>query len=340
LKKDTKTVIGLIRKQWFIFAITAAFACVIIDTSGTLSQLGILLKEHHGPRATMWIIFFISGMMLDMGQVEKGMKDIKATLAALVMIFIFAPVLALLISLIPMETGILIGLFLTAVMPTTLSSGIVMTGTAGGNMAHALFITVLANFLCIVTIPVTLSVLLAPMGAAVSITLDRQAIMTTLVVLVLLPLILGMVVGRQTGISTEKKASLQLINQWLIVGVVFIAASGARVVFVKNTGAVMAIIPMIIGFHALLLGGSFLISKLFSIGRGRRESVIFMGSQKTLALSVILQVSLFPQYGTALLVCVLHHVFHLIMDGYLSIRLGDQSCPSESTQFLKYHKDG
>jgi len=333
LGKRIQTVVKIIRKQWFIFAIIAAFASVIIDDSGTLSQLGIFIKEHHGPRIIMWIIFFISGMMLDMEQVEKGMKDIKATLAALVVIFVFAPLGALLISLVPMETGILIGLFLTAVMPTTLSSGIVMTGTAGGNMAHALFITVLANFLCIVTIPVTLSVLLAPMGTAVSITLDRQAIMTTLIVLVLLPLILGMVVGRRAEISTERNASLQLINQWLIVGVVFIAASGARMVFVKNSGAVVAIIPMVMGFHALLLTASFLTSRLFSIGRGRRESVIFMGSQKTLALSVILQVSLFPQYGTALLVCVLHHIFHLIMDGYLSTRLGDQSCPVKVLSF-------
>jgi len=30
-----------------------------------------------------------------------------------------------------------------------------------------------------------------------------------------------------------------------------------------------------------------------------------------------LQMSLFPSYGIALLVCVLHHIVHLIMDGYL-----------------------
>jgi len=315
-------MVETIRKQWFILAIITAFASVIIDDSDTLSQLGIFIKEHKAPQFTMWIIFFISGMMLDMGQVEKGMKDIKATLAALVVIFVFAPMGAFFISLVPMQTGILIGLFLTAVMPTTLSSGIVMTGTAGGNMAHALFITLIANFLCIVTIPVTLSALLSPMGASVSVSLDRQAIMTTLLSLVLLPLIIGMVVGKWAQMSTKKKAYLQLINQWLIVGIVFIAASGARMIFVKNSTAVVAIIPLVIGFHALLLVISFLISRLFSIGRGRRESVIFMGSQKTLALSVILQVSLFPQYGTALLVCVLHHIFHLIIDGYLSTRQG------------------
>jgi sodium/bile acid cotransporter 7 len=46
-----------------------------------------------------------------------------------------------------------------------------------------------------------------------------------------------------------------------------------------------------------------------------------MGAQKTLPLSIILQVSLFPQYTVALLVCVLHHIVHLIMDGYIVERM-------------------
>jgi sodium/bile acid cotransporter 7 len=60
-----------------------------------------------------------------------------------------------------------------------------------------------------------------------------------------------------------------------------------------------------------------LFTVLLKLGKGRRESVIFMGGQKTLPLSVILQMSLFPQYGIALVVCVMHHMVHLLMDGYL-----------------------
>jgi sodium/bile acid cotransporter 7 len=39
---------------------------------------------------------------------------------------------------------------------------------------------------------------------------------------------------------------------------------------------------------------------------------------KTLTLSIILQVSLFPQYGIVLGYCVLHHIIHMMMDGYLA----------------------
>ena len=60
---------------------------------------------------------------------------------------------------------------------------------------------------------------------------------------------------------------------------------------------------------------------LFKVERGRRESIIFMGGQKTLALAIVLQVSLFPQYGQALVFCVVHHFIHLIMDGFVVERL-------------------
>ena len=55
-------------------------------------------------------------------------------------------------------------------MPTTLSSGVVMTGAAGGNMAQALVITIMANGLAVFTIPVVLSLLLRLIGGSARIT--------------------------------------------------------------------------------------------------------------------------------------------------------------------------
>lgn len=45
------------------------------------------------------------------------------------------PATAVLMGLASLDPGIRIGLFLVAVMRTTLSSGVVMTGAAGGNIA-------------------------------------------------------------------------------------------------------------------------------------------------------------------------------------------------------------
>ena len=80
---------------------------------------------------------------------------------------------------------------------------------------------------------------------------------------------------------------------------------------------------LVFGFHGILLIAGYGLTRLLKMEKGRRESVIFMGGQKTLPLSIILQVSLFPQYGLALVVCVLHHMIHLLMDGYLVGKLKD-----------------
>ena len=83
-------------------------------------------------------------------------------------------------------------------------------------------------------------------------------------------------------------------------------------------GLVAISVIVVLDFTGLLVAPEALwLTKVFKIAKGKRESVIFMGGQKTLALSVILQVSLFPEFGLALVFCVVHHIVHLIMDAYL-----------------------
>jgi sodium/bile acid cotransporter 7 len=82
---------------------------------------------------------------------------------------------------------------------------------------------------------------------------------------------------------------------------------------------------LVVTFHGMLLAAAGVLTHLFRISKGKRESIIFMGGQKTLPLSIILQVSLFPQYGLALVVCVMHHLTQLLMDGYLVGKLRDLS---------------
>jgi sodium/bile acid cotransporter 7 len=248
--------------------------------------------------------------------------DIKGISIALVIIFLVSPITGALFGMASLETGIKIGIFLVAVMPTTLSSGVVMTGAAGGNMAHALVITILANGLAVFTIPVALSLLLNLVGGNAVVSIDKAAIVMKLGCYVLLPLFTGLMIKFYTkSLINRFVMKLQVLNQCLVLGIVWMAMSSARGAIIDTRGSVGIIFLLVFGFHGILLSSSGLFSKILKLGRGRKESVIFMGSQKTLPLSVILQVSLFPQYGMALVVCVLHHLVHLLMDGYLVGRL-------------------
>jgi sodium/bile acid cotransporter 7 len=311
-------VYRLIKKHWFLIGLLLVFVVTVADVSETVSSVGRWLKMHRGPDVVIVLIFFFSGLILDARQIKSGILDAKGIIAALVIIFLVAPVIAALFGAIPVDTGVLIGIFLVAVMPTTLSSGVVMTGAAGGNMAQALVITILANGLAVFTIPVVLSLLLNLVGGSTVVVIDKLAIVIKLGCYVLLPLCFGLTIKLLTKSLMDRLVyRLQMLNQLLVLAIVWMAMSQAKDAIISGGSSMGIIFLLVSGFHGMLLAAAGLFAGCLKLGKGRRESVIFMGGQKTLPLSIILQVSLFPQYGLALVVCVLHHLIHLLMDGYL-----------------------
>ena len=306
-----------LKKNWFMLGLVALSVIVVLDFTGTLVAPGLWLKNHHGPDIVIVVIFILSGIALDTRQIREGLADIKGTLLALFIIFLVAPIIAYFFSLLPIETGLILGVFLVATMPTTLSSGVVMTGSAGGNMAHSLLITIIANSLAVITIPISLSFLIGGNENQV-IHIDQLSIIIKIATLVLLPLIVGIIARRL--FSAQLQPILPYTSTWNQLGIliiVWMALCGGRNAIVSSLDSIILIIIIVFFFHLCLVLSALWLTKVFKIAKGKRESVIFMGGQKTLALSVILQVSLFPEFGLALVFCVVHHIVHLIMDAYL-----------------------
>jgi len=191
-----------------------------------------------------------------------------------------------------------------------------MTGSAGGNMAHSLLITIIANSLAVITIPISLSFLIGGTEDQV-IHIDQLSIIIKIATLVLLPLIVGIIARRL--FSAQFQPILPYTSTWNQLGIltiVWMALCGGRNAIVSSLDSIIFIIIIVFCFHLCLVLSALWLTKVFKIAKGKRESVIFMGGQKTLALSVILQVSLFPEFGLALVFCVVHHIVHLIMDAY------------------------
>lgn len=307
-----------ITKYWFIMGLVLMSAVTMADRHEWTVSVGRWLKNHSGPNMVIFSIFLLSGTTLDARLLGKGLKDVNATWTALMVIFVLSPLLALACQYLPLDAQILTGLYLVAVMPSTLSSGVVMTDSAGGNMAHALFVTILANALAVFTIPVVLSFMLTTLGDHRSIEIDKVAIMLKIALLVLLPLAIGMFIQSTCrNRIAALQPNVQIINQLLILTIVWMGMCQSRATIVTSGHALLPVAALVFSFHLILVTLAVAAAKMIKIGPGRRESVIFMGGQKTLPLAVILQVSLFPDYGLALVVCVVHHIIHLMMDAYL-----------------------
>ncbi|MFO7963477.1 MAG: bile acid:sodium symporter [Desulfobacterales bacterium] len=306
------------KRHWFVIGLGLVFAATVWDFTGAVSRLGVNVKSRHGPDAAIILIFFFSGLMLNADQIRSGATDIKGLAPALALIFVITPLWAAVIGVLPVSTEIKIGIFLVASMPTTLSSGVVMTGASGGNIAHALLITISANSLSIVTIPLVLSGLLDTLGNPAEVAFEKLPIMIKIGLFVLVPLGVGIIFRRFIdSFFSRISPRLNKLNQIFVLGIVWMSLSESREAIIENHHMVGETLVVVIIFHLLALISAFLMVGGLKIGPGRRESIVFMGVQKTLPLSVILQVALFPGYGMVLVVCVLHHVTHLMIDGFL-----------------------
>ena len=312
-----------LKKYWFLAGLGLVFACTVFDPTDAIADAGRWARSVHGPDMVIFLIFLFQGFLLNPEQIRSGLTDAKATVAAMLLIFVMAPLYAAAISILPVSTGVLIGLFLVAVMPTTMSTGVVMTGAAGGNPAHALFVSVTTNAMATFTIALTLPLLLLATGKAAAVQLDSWAMIVKIAWSVLLPLMAG--IGARSAVKNVTPAlsrRLSMASQILILIIVWIGVSQAKPVLMGAWLSTAQIAVLVFVFHLLMLAAGFGATRMLSMGRGRRESVIFMGAQKTLPLSIILQVNLFPEYGQALIVCVLHHLISLFVDGFLVGHMG------------------
>ncbi len=318
-----------LKKYWFIFGLAVIFVLVLGDTTGTLTSSGKWIKNHHGTDLMMCFIFLCSGLMLDTQKIRSGIGNLKSIGAALFLIFIAAPALAFLLGKFPLRYEIIVGFFIVSAAPTTLSSGVVMTTASGGNMPHALLVSLMTNAMAVLTVPLTLPLLLGKPDSGNSIVIDQYALILKIGLLVLLPLAAGLLLRFILKIPPNRPVTtLQLINQLLILTIVGVGLAQARTALFTGGFQIGIILLLAVLFHGIMLSIAALISRALHLPAEFKKSVLFMGSQKTLPLTLMVQVSTFPAYPLALVVCVLHHLAQLFIDGYLVGRL--QSAPKRN----------
>jgi sodium/bile acid cotransporter 7 len=312
----------VLRRNGFFLGLVGCVTLALIDPGGLASVLGTAVREMGGLEAAVFLVFVSSGMTLDAASAKQGMSDLRATAACFACMFIAAPLLALPAAFLPLPHGIVIGLYLTAVVPSTFTSSVVMCEKAGGNTAQALLMAVASNVMGVFSVPFTLGLMLPFAGEGGNIAIDQRAILIKLALIVLLPLCIGTAANVLSHGRTQKmKDFLSAGNQVLIVIVVTAAAGASRETLLNGPADALTSAVVAFLFHALLLCTVLFITRSLGIGPGRREGVIFVGSQKTLTLPMVLQAGVFPQYGAALVFTVAHHIVHLLMDAKLAAQL-------------------
>lgn len=147
----------------------------------------------------------------------------------LLSIILVTPCLGFLLVTLPLNPSeFATGLAIFSAMPSTISSGVVLTQAAKGNVALALLFSVVSNMASVITSPLWVSAFLSTGNAGGS--LDPLSLLLQLVLTILVPLIVGKLIR---GVSVklrrklkELKTYIKLTSSFMLVLIPWMKVSG------------------------------------------------------------------------------------------------------------------
>ena len=205
------------------------------------------------------------------------------------------------------------GLMVIAAMPPTLSSGVVMTGTAGGNTLLAMTVTIGYSFIGVFILPIILPLVL-PEGTEIVVKPGKMLL--DLALLVILPAVIG--VGLR--LLTKKKlpawgGHIPSLCVILLVWGFFSAASADMLKF--PIGTLLAAAAGSLLLHVALMAGMWYGSALFKADVPERKAMLFTGASKTLTIALA-TLSIIGASGTAVIPCMVFYFLQMLIDSALA----------------------
>ena len=174
-------------------------------------------------------IFFSPGS-IKTDEILNATRERKALLYGVVSILAITPIPAFAFARVPFSTReLLYGLAIFCIAPTTLSSGVILTGQAGGNVVFALFLVVVTNLLGILTMPFFLQLAFSGVGSGAEI--DAVALLVKLLLYILLPLVLGKCARHMFklgGFVARWKLAMKFTSSFLLVMIPWMSVSTSR----------------------------------------------------------------------------------------------------------------
>ncbi len=287
-------------------------AWVSPETGTTLQRMGLI----------PWMvvaIFLVNGYQTVMSQIPLSGKLWTTALIAILINLLISPFLGLAIAgLLALPVGAALGLIVTATVPSTLSSGIVMTQLAEGDGVKALFLTILLNLLGVFTIPLLLPVVLENVG---SLEISHWPLLKQLLIIVLIPFVLGML-GRRVIQLPPRHWLIRYLPSGCVIITVWMSVSASsdtlKEISLTLIGSMLLAAMLLHGALLLLCLGS---RRIYQPERPEWIALLFIASQKTLPVAVGVLAALNQPIGVALVACILFHFLQLFVDSIIAARL-------------------
>ena len=265
-------------------------------------------------------IFLVNGYQARLDQLPAGRNILAASLVAVPVSLLVSPFIGLAAAnLAGLPAAATLGVVVMATVPPTLSSGIVMTGIAGGNVPKALFLTILLNLLGVFSIPFMLQLTLDRVGI---VAISPWPLLQKLALIVLIPFLAGILLKRAVSLPPRHPV-LRYLPSTCVIGTVWMAVS-ASVDTLRDLdlSLLLSIAAAATLVHLALLLLCWLARGLYRPPRGEWIALLFTTSQKTLPVAIGVLAALDHPAGVALVACILFHFLQLFIDSVLASRIG------------------
>jgi sodium/bile acid cotransporter 7 len=299
-------------KQLFLpLGLLSAIVCALLLPGG-----GIFISANSGTRILVFIIFLVSGYQTGTKAFPLDRQLFNIVLTAAGISLFLAPLLGfLLIRLVDFSSSLAMGFIIISAVPPTISSGIVITEVSRGNAVLALFITISLNLLGIFIMPFTLDLCLKAAGP---VDIDQTALLFKMIFFVLLPFAVGKFI-RNTRDRSRVSANWSYVNSACVILVVYSSLSTSRGVLaglgLSEYAMVLAGVAVL---HCLLLIITAQAGKMLHLVPADHKALVFVSSQKTLAIGLAVLTNIRYDTGSAIIVCLVFHFFQLFIDSFLA----------------------
>lgn len=267
----------------------------------------------------VFVVFFLHGVNLSSEQIKHGLKNWRLHIMVQVFTFVVFPVIWLVCdkafgAYVP--ALLMLGFLYLCALPSTISSSVALTGSAGGNVPAAILNASMSSVFGIFMTPWLVSLVVGTGSGGI----DLGSTLLKLSLMLLLPLVLGQLVRPLVGkFFARHKKYTNLIDKIVILLLVYAAFCNSMVSGLWQTQGNSVIAMAFVGSTVLLAVILLLTTgtaRALKFNHADKVAAVFCATKKSLAAGAPMAALIFgtnPGLGLILLPIMIYHPLQLIV---------------------------
>ena len=319
-----------LKKQSFILGLLAAVGLAFLLPSIGSDRTGFPANDL--TKVGVFLIFLFQGLSLPTKELGRGIVQWKLHLFIQLWILLGSAVVLMGMGFLLSQftsSGIHIGFYYLALLPTTISSAVTFTTHAGGNVSAAIFNTTLSNIIGVFWVPIVCLYLFSAGGS-----LSEGFVFEMLLKLSKL-ILLPMIIGQALRPALKNARGFQLIkpyfktvSNFIILYIVYVAfCRSISSNSLRDVSSIDLVLLIIFAVLSVLLVSYLVFRSAVSIFSNKEDIIagFFCGSQKTLAAGAPIAAALFTSanfdqinLGVLIIPLLCYHPAQLFLAGITS----------------------